>query len=212
MFVVILERARPCCTGLNEEQCDLYWTAGWGSWRSGRFVLMAVTRCERWLELVASRCRSVDRFSLIRCPSSAAGSTYTWLSWVRLMLWSTVSRPISLVEYCRWIHWHLAELSWFDVMTNGQSAYQSWCRAPLWGPWPDFAFPFSCRTIALLFVLGRPLWREDASVICSASGQRRVGLITIRNCLIWDYWFPFPSPLTTRSDYGGFHFHRVEVF
>jgi hypothetical protein len=32
-----------------------------------------------------------------------------------------------------------------------------------------FLFPFFCRTIALLFVLGRPLWREDGSVICSAT-------------------------------------------
>jgi hypothetical protein len=33
--------------------------------------------------------------------------------------------------------------SWVDV-TDGQSAYSSWCRAPLWGPWPDFFF---CRTL-----------------------------------------------------------------
>jgi hypothetical protein len=32
-------------------------------------------------------------------------------------------------------------------------------------------FPFFCRTIALLFVLGRPVWREDGSVICSAICQ-----------------------------------------
>jgi hypothetical protein len=122
-----------------------------------------------------------------------------------------------------------------------------------------FLFPFVCRKIALLFVLGRPLWREDGSVICSAicqwsesrrthnqillphlrlldylsvasydsqglgwkystlsdertglyfvaqsvSGQSRGGLITIHYCLIWVCWVPFPSPLTTRRDYGG---------
>jgi hypothetical protein len=54
----------------------------------------------------------------------------------------------------------------------------SWCRAPPCGPWPDYSFSFLCQTIVLLFVLGRPLWRED-------------------------YWVPFPSPLTTRRDYGG---------
>jgi hypothetical protein len=32
-------------------------------------------------------------------------------------------------------------------------------------------FSFFCRKIALLFVLGRPLWREDGSVICSAICQ-----------------------------------------
>jgi hypothetical protein len=31
-----------------------------------------------------------------------------------------------------------------------------------------FFFPFSCQKIALVFVLGRPLWREEGSVICSA--------------------------------------------
>jgi hypothetical protein len=32
-------------------------------------------------------------------------------------------------------------------------------------------FPFFCRVIALRFVLGLPLWREDGSVICSAICQ-----------------------------------------
>jgi hypothetical protein len=32
-------------------------------------------------------------------------------------------------------------------------------------------FPFFCRKIALLFFLGRPLWRQDGSVICSAICQ-----------------------------------------
>jgi hypothetical protein len=34
----------------------------------------------------------------------------------------------------------------------------------------------------------------------SVSGQSRGGLITIHYCLVW---LPFPSPLTTRWDYGG---------
>jgi hypothetical protein len=37
----------------------------------------------------------------------------------------------------------------------------------------------------------------------SVSGQSRGGLTTIHYCLTWDYWVPFPSPLTTRRDYGG---------
>jgi hypothetical protein len=32
-------------------------------------------------------------------------------------------------------------------------------------------FPFFCRKIALLFILGRPLWQEDETVICSAICQ-----------------------------------------
>jgi hypothetical protein len=53
------------------------------------------------------------------------------------------------------------QLSWVDVMTDGQSA-------PLWDPWPDFTFSVSFfRKIALVFVLGRSLWREDEScVVC----------------------------------------------
>jgi hypothetical protein len=51
-----------------------------------------------------------------------------------------------------------------------------------------FLFPF-------FFLLGRPLWREDGSVICSAIYQWSY-------FLIWDYCVPFPSPLTTRRDYG----------
>jgi hypothetical protein len=35
----------------------------------------------------------------------------------------------------------------------------------------------------------------------SVSGQSCGGLITIHYCLIWDYWVPFPSPLTTRKNY-----------
>jgi hypothetical protein len=41
--------------------------------------------------------------------------------------------------------------------------------APLWGPWPDFTFSFLLPENCL--VLGRPLWREDGSVICSAICQ-----------------------------------------
>jgi hypothetical protein len=37
----------------------------------------------------------------------------------------------------------------------------------------------------------------------SVSGQSRGGLVTIHYCLIRDHWLPLPSPLTTRSDYGG---------
>jgi hypothetical protein len=40
------------------------------------------------------------------------------------------------------------------------------------GPMTRFYFfLLVCRTIALLFVLGRPLWREDGSVICNAICQ-----------------------------------------
>jgi hypothetical protein len=43
------------------------------------------------------------------------------------------------------------------------------------------------------------LWFLVQSVSC----QSRGGLITTHYCLIWEYWVPFPSSLTTRRDYGG---------
>jgi hypothetical protein len=75
--------------------------------------------------------------------------------------------------------------------TDGQSVYLG-VGHPFF-----YLFPLFFRKIALLFVLGRPLWREDDSVICSAICQWS------DYCLIWDYWVPFPSPLTTRRNYGG---------
>jgi hypothetical protein len=48
----------------------------------------------------------------------------------------------------------------------------SWCRTPLWGPWPDFPFSFllpkNCFALRLSL---RPLWRGDVCVICSAICQ-----------------------------------------
>jgi hypothetical protein len=55
--------------------------------------------------------------------------------------------------------------------TDGESVRMSWCRAPLSVPWSDFSFSFLRLTIALFFVLGHPLWREDGSVICSSICQ-----------------------------------------
>jgi hypothetical protein len=56
-------------------------------------------------------------------------------------------------------------------LTVSQSVSMSWCRAPLWGPWPDFIFYFLLLENCFLFVLGHPLWREGGYVICSAMCQ-----------------------------------------
>jgi hypothetical protein len=42
-----------------------------------------------------------------------------------------------------------------------------WVSGPFWCPWPHFNFLCLTITFSLLHV-GRPLWREDESVICSA--------------------------------------------
>jgi hypothetical protein len=73
--------------------------------------------------------------------------------------------------------------------------------------------PFFCRKIALLFVLGRPLWREDGSVICSAiyhwSELRRPHDHTLLTHL--RLLGSFPSALTTRRDYGGSILKRLHT-
>jgi hypothetical protein len=81
------------------------------------------------------------------------------------------------------------------VVTKGQSAYASLYRAPLWSPWPDFSFSGQLRCSSFWGAL------SDERAICQWSESRRT--LTIHYCLIWDYWVPFPSPLTTRRDYGG---------
>jgi hypothetical protein len=55
--------------------------------------------------------------------------------------------------------------------TDGQSVSMSSCRAPLWGPWPDFTFSFLLSENCFSLLLGRPLWQEDGSAICSAVCQ-----------------------------------------
>jgi hypothetical protein len=90
--------------------------------------------------------------------------------------------------------------------TDSQSVSMSWCRAPLWGPWPDFTFFFCFAGKLLCSSSCCALSDERTSlqiVVQSVSGQSRGGLISIHYSLIWDYCVPFPSPLTTRRDYGG---------
>jgi hypothetical protein len=102
--------------------------------------------------------------------SQTRGSVYNLL--VKLLL--GFARAVTLgSEYRRTrdhvllSHWKLSQpvsrsQSYFT--TFGQSVSQA-----LWGPWLDFTF--SCRKIALLFVLGHPLWREHRSVIWSTICQ-----------------------------------------
>jgi hypothetical protein len=60
----------------------------------------------------------------------------------------------------------------------------SWCRAPLWGPWPDFPFSFLMSEDCFSLLLGRPLWREDGSAICSAICQWSESRRTRNNALL----------------------------
>jgi hypothetical protein len=59
-------------------------------------------------------------------------------------------------------------------LTVGQSVSQSVCLGvghPFGAHDQLLLFPFFCRKVALFFVLGRPLWRKEWSVICSVICQ-----------------------------------------
>jgi hypothetical protein len=85
------------------------------------------------------------------------------------------------------------ELSWVDV-TDGQSAYPPWCWASLWGPWPDFTFPFFCRkivgsqsyfatdwqSVSMSWYLV-PLWDLQPDIISCSN----VAVWNLRSCIYW---------------------------
>jgi hypothetical protein len=54
-----------------------------------------------------------------------------------------------------------------DQWSVGQFVLMS---CPFWSGWPDVTFLWETITY-FLFHVGRPLWREDGSVICSAMTQ-----------------------------------------
>jgi hypothetical protein len=56
------------------------------------------------------------------------------------------------------------------VTTDGQSASRSWCQVPIWGLWPYINY---CLTYTVLSFGGRPLWREDGSVVCQSASSIR---------------------------------------
>jgi hypothetical protein len=59
-------------------------------------------------------------------------------------------------------------------VTGGQSAYPSWCRAPLWGPWPDFSFSFLLPDDCFALRLGAPSLTRGrvCNLYCSLSVVR----------------------------------------
>jgi hypothetical protein len=75
------------------------------------------------------------------------------------------------------------------ITSDGQLASLSWNKAPIWGLRPDLYY--LCDSYGLVLV-GRPLWREDGSVVChcywswpaqSILGPIPVGLLAIFYCL-----------------------------
>jgi hypothetical protein len=80
-------------------------------------------------------------------------------------------------------------------LTVSQSVSQSVCLGvghPFGALDQIFLFPFFCKTVALLFVLGRPLWREDESAICSAICQGIDGQSVSMSWFRAPLWGPWP--------------------
>jgi hypothetical protein len=121
-------------------------------------------------------------------PSELLTKSY-WL------IWTTRFPDLRRASY-----WSL--LNWVDTMIDGQSAYPSSCRAPISVPLADFSFSGQLFCSSSWGALSDERTGLQF-VVQSARGYSHGGLITIYYCLVWDYCVPFPSPLTTRREYGG---------
>jgi hypothetical protein len=53
------------------------------------------------------------------------------------------------------------------IVTDGQSASMSWCRAPS-GADDQILHFYEWQLLFFFLYAGRPLWREDGSIICNA--------------------------------------------
>jgi hypothetical protein len=110
---------------------------------------------------------------------------------------SEVSDSIFTIELCRF------ELS-LSYCRRSVDQFVLVSGSPL-GPMTRFyPYPFSSDNCFVALPAGRPLWREDGSVIYSAIADwsGHWGPVTIHYRLIWDY-VPSSSPLTTLRDCGG---------
>jgi hypothetical protein len=70
-------------------------------------------------------------------------------------------------------------------MTDGESVSMSWYRAPLWDLRPDItSVGMLLSEICGLVSMGRPLWREDGSAVCSVITQWSESLRTRNHTLL----------------------------
>jgi hypothetical protein len=69
--------------------------------------------------------------------------------------------------------------------------------------------PFIYRKIALLFVLGRPLWREDRSVTCSAIGQWSESRRTRNHTLLSHLRLLGSLSVASYDSQGGVYLNRI---
>jgi hypothetical protein len=73
------------------------------------------------------------------------------------------------------------------VTTDGQPASLSWNKAPFWGLRQDLYY---CLTVAGFVDLGRPLWREDGSVVCNCYWLTEIHGVLISAGKFWERSVP----------------------
>jgi hypothetical protein len=114
------------------------------------------------------------------------GRGHFW-SFLRIFLWETLQRivariilPVFRLWFFLWLYImrksstylkypiiRSKSKSHYDRQSVGQFVLVS---CPSWSTWPDVTFIWVTITF-FIFHVGRPLWREDGSVICSAMTQ-----------------------------------------
>jgi hypothetical protein len=119
------------------------------------------------------------------------------VAWWRLQM-ADVSLPFGSRTLPGLIYQLLYSRSCNSQLTQSQSASPSWCEATAWGSRLSDSFGF--------VDVGRPLWREDESVVHSCcwsspaqsfSGPSPAGLMIIFYC----FWFETPPTLRATSPY-----------
>jgi hypothetical protein len=89
--------------------------------------------------------------------------------------------------YCSYVSDIDNKISKSQLLYDWRSVSQSVCLGvghPFGALDQILLFPFFCRKIALLFVLGRPLWREYGSAICSTIWQWSESRMTHNHTLL----------------------------
>jgi hypothetical protein len=88
------------------------------------------------------------------------------------------------------------------ITTDGQSVSKSWCRALIWGSWPDI---FYCLIFAVLFLSGALSDERTGLSFVYAAGPCQRSLSRVRvpwnsrpYFTVSDSRLPFSSPPTTR--------------
>jgi hypothetical protein len=124
----------------------------------------------------------------------------------RLLHFSREYRKFWVISLC--IYSHVADFLYLEYSdfqsqnqshntTDSQPAGLSWCQAAIWDP--RLIFPvlslLICRKLRICWC-GRPLWREDGSVICSALTPSSI------SCYIATDGLPVICASTTRGQFA----------